>query len=853
MSGQQADLFGAAGDQSGAGAAPRPNGHRVALIDGHALAFRSYFAIRDLSTSKGRNVNAVYGFLRSLLRIISEENPDDATVIAFDAPAKTFRHEQYEDYKAGRAATPEDLPEQIDLIRKAVQLMGLYSIEVPGLEADDIIGTLATRCAEQGYSVEIVTSDRDAYQLVSDRIVVRGLDKTQRFGPADVLEKYGVTVEQWTDYRALTGDSSDNIPGAKGVGPVSASKLLQRYGTLDWVLEHLDEVEPASVAKKIRESLEDVKFSRELSRIVVDADLECNPEAWAKHEPQAKELRELLLELEFNSILAELGLVERIVYEDVDWPLQAPLAAGFSLSDPGAMTAELTGLALAADGAVAKAPDEQAALAALAELGTVSAVDAKALVVWAAARGVRLEPGDDPMLMAYVLDPSLAHPVAATQKFGAGEWSEGPRGRAVATAELLKRVRTGLEGPVKGVYDDIEKPLQRVLADMEITGIRVDEKLLHAQSDALGRQLVDIEARVRAIADDPKFNVLSTSQVATLLYDTLGLQAGRKTSGGKRSTAVSVLEGLRDAHEAVQLILDYRELSKLKGTYLDPLPKLVNPATGRIHTTFNQTVAATGRLSSTHPNLQNIPVRTELGRQIRRAFIAGEGYRLLAADYSQIELRVLAHIAGEEALIEAFQAGEDIHRVTAAQTHGVPPDAVTPDMRRVAKIINFGVLYGMSAHRLTRELGIDYRSAETFIDTYFSRYPRVRMYIDGTLDFCRANGYVETLAGRRRVIHDIGSKDRQAREYAERMAYNMPIQGTAADIIKVAMLRLAPVLEPLGARMVLQVHDELVLEAPTERVDETVSVVRDVMEAAWDLDVPLVADVSVGDNWLEAK
>ena len=853
MSNTQRDLFGGARAETPA-STPETNGKSLTLIDGHALAFRSYYAIRQMQNSRGRSVNAVYGFVRSLLRLLAEDKEGDVTIVAFDAPAKTFRHEQFEGYKAGRADTPQDLPEQIDTIRRMVELMGVYQIEVPGLEADDIIGTLATRSAADGYNVEIVTSDRDAYQLVSERIVVRGLDRTERFGPAEVLEKYGVSVEQWVDFRSLTGDSSDNIPGAKGVGPVGASKLLQRYGTLDYVLENLDEVEPKGVANKIRASLEDVKFSRELSCIVIDAALDYEPDTWAQVIPSRDELRNLLLELEFHSILGELGLNEQVSYADADWPLNgdAP-AVGFALDDASALLAECTGLALAANGKVAVAPDMASGLRQLEALGEVNAMDAKALVVWASKQGVRLEPGDDPLLMAYVLDPAVAQPVRAVQHFAAGTWADDARTRAVATAELFSKIPERLSGPVSSVYETIEKPLQRVLADMEITGVLVDEKLLVAQADALGSRLDEIQTQLSGIAGDPDLNISSTAQVAALLYDKLGLQPGRKTSGGKRSTAVSVLEGLRDQHEAVQLILDYRELSKLKGTYLDPLPKLINERTGRIHTTFNQTVAATGRLSSTNPNLQNIPVRTELGRQIRKAFIAAPGHKLLTADYSQIELRVLAHIADEPALIEAFREGQDIHRVTAAQVHGVEPEAVDSDMRRVAKIINFGVLYGMSAHRLTRELGIDYRSAEAFIRTYFERYPNVRKYIDGTIEFCRANGYVETLAGRRRVIADIRSPDRQTREYAERTSYNMPIQGTAADIIKLAMLQLAPALDPLGSRLVLQVHDELILEVPEDRTAETTEVVRDVMEGAMELKVPLVAGVSLGDNWLDAK
>ncbi|MEX2535627.1 MAG: DNA polymerase I [Trueperaceae bacterium] len=838
-------------------ASPR-NGNKIVVIDGHALAFRSYYAIRELSNSQGRSVNAVYGFLRSLLRILREEGEHDATVVTFDAPAKTFRHEQYEDYKAGRAAIPDDLPEQISTVKQLVEMLGLYQIEVPGLEADDLIGTIAKNCEASGYTVEIVTSDRDAYQLVSDRVCVRGLDKQDRLGPREVLEKYGVTVEQWTDYRALTGDSSDNIPGAKGIGPVAARTLLQRYGSLDYILDNLDEIEPSGQAKKIRDSLDQVRFSRELSCIVTDADIPIDPGAWAQREMQREGLRDLLVELEFGSLLRELGLTETPEYRAVEWEpagWKAGLegAVGFVLAGDSPMQARLEGLAVAQGRTVALAPGAGEAEEFLAAAGTIDACDAKALAVWARGKGIDIEPGDDPLLMAYVLDPTVAQPDTAAQRYGAGDWSDSAADRAAVTAELLRSLPEKFDGPRRRVYEEIERPLQRVLVDVESRGVVLDKELLAAQSERLATQLEECEGRLRAIAEDDSLNINSRDQVATLLYDKLGLQAGRKTSTGKKSTAVGVLEGLRDRHEAVGLILDYRELSKLKNTYLDPLPRLVNPATGRLHTTYKQTVAVTGRLSSINPNLQNIPIRTELGREIRRAFKAAPGHVLLAADYSQIELRVLAHVAGEEVLIEAFREGEDIHQRTAAQVHGVSVDDVTSDMRRVAKVINFGVLYGMGAHRLTRELGIDYAQADTFIRTYFERYPKVRRYIDGTLDFCRANGYVETLLGRRRLIPDISAGNRTAREYAERTAYNMPIQGTAADIMKLAMVQLAPALTELGAGMILQVHDELVVEAPRDVANQAGELLRDTMENAYAMDVPLLVEVGTGDNWLDAK
>jgi DNA polymerase-1 len=777
-------------------------------------------------------------------------------VVTFDAPAKSFRHEQYEDYKAGRAPTPDDLPAQIRTIKELVKLLGLYQIEVPGLEADDLIGTIAKRSEQLGYTVEIVTSDRDAYQLVTDRICVRGLDKADRYGPQEVLDKYGVRVDQWTDYRALTGDSSDNIPGAKGIGPVTAQKLLQTYGTLDYILENLDEVEPAKVAQKIRDSLEDVKFSRELSCIVTDADIEVVPERWAQRDMQTEALRALLTDLEFGSIIRELGLntSETVTYSSIPWKdAFFGGGTGFVLSEVSPMTAELVDLAVASAGTVAKPDGEEEIRSFFANADKVDACDAKALSVWARRHGFGTCPGDDPLLMAYVLDPNTTQPEVVAQRYGAPEWGQDASSRAVVTAELLKTLPPLLTGQLKALYEEIEKPVADVLAEMELCGIRIDTALLTRQSEALAEGLMEIENNVRAFADNPNLNLNSRDQLAELLYDKLELQAGKKTATGKRSTAVSALEPLADQHPVVGLILEYRELSKLKNTYLDPLPKLVHPSRLRVHTTFNQAVTATGRLSSTNPNLQNIPVRTEIGREIRRAFIAAEGCRLLVADYSQIELRILAHIADEATLIEAFTQGDDIHRRTAAAVHNVTPDEVTPTMRRVAKIINFGVLYGMSAHRLTRELGIEYAEADTFIRTYFERYPNVQRYIDETLAFARKEGYVQTLLGRRRMIPDINTGNRNAREYAERTAYNMPIQGTAADIMKIAMIRLQPELRKRRAKMLLQVHDELIIEAEEANASEVATVIKETMEGAFEMRVPLVTEVGIGENWLEAK
>lgn len=831
--------------------------HRIVIIDGHALAFRSYYAIRELTNSKGERTNAVYGFLRSLLRLLQDEGERDATVVTFDAPAKTFRHEQYEDYKAGRAPIPEDLPGQIDTIKKLVTLLGLYQIEVPGLEADDLFGTIASKAAQAGYNVEIVTSDRDAYQLVSEHICVRGLDKRDRFTPEDVFEKYGVRVDQWIDYRALTGDASDNIPGAKGIGPVTAKKLLQRYDNLDYILEHLDDIEPPKVAAKVRASLEDVKQSKHLSKIITDADIDLDVTDWADRQLEAEGLTKLLRELEFSSIMRELGLAEQHSYDTIAWKDAFFGTIGYVLSDDNPLLADLRELAVVNAQTVASTKDEDAMLEYLAAADTIDAADAKRLCVYARQHGFDCVPGDDPVLMAYVLDPTNTQMEALANREGAGTWGKDASAKATVSAQLLKslgeKLQAAQHAKQRQLYDTIERPLAAVLVDMEHAGVTLDVPFLQAQAERLAGDLQTLETRVREIAEDDSLNLNSRDQLATLLYDKLGLKAGKKTSTGKRSTAVSALEPLKSEHEVVQMILDYRELAKLKSTYLDPLPKLVHPDTGRLHTTFNQTVVATGRLSSTNPNLQNIPIRTDIGRQIRRGFIAAEGHTLLVADYSQIELRILAHVAQEPALIAAFQNGEDIHRRTAAEVYGVSPEDVDGQMRRTAKIINFGVLYGMSAHRLTNELDIPYDEADAFIKTYFARYPNVQGYIDKTLTHARKHGYVETPLGRRRPIPDINAKNRNQREYAERTAYNMPIQGAAADIMKLAMIALQPKLVGHGAKLLLQVHDEIIVEAPEDAADAVSEVMQTTMQDAYVLDVPLVAEVGSGQNWLDAK
>jgi len=854
----------------------------VVLVDGHALAYRSYFAIQhDLTTSTGVPVKAILGFIKALLKVLKDNKC--GVIVTFDAPVRTFRHEQFEGYKAGRSKMPEDLPGQIERIKKIVGLMNIVHLELPGFEADDILGTLTKKARLEGYEVRILTSDRDSYQLIEDKVSVIRSDHSL-MTPAGVLEKYGVTVGQWVDYRALTGDASDNIPGAKGIGEKTAAKLLQDYGSLDRILEEADAgtLSPPKVGDKVRASREDVVFSREISRMVLDLPIEMDFGEVLDHRPDLEALVAELQELEMKTLVAEVSaqavmrgkpspykppvppqtqqsplFAEPEALELTEWTLpQAEVVWGYTLSKEFDLTAKLLEVGFADGDKIYQAqvdPEVGVDYAAFLNQKVLSAANAKALATHLSLQGVTVEPGDDPLLMAYQMDTSVTTEKEMAFRHAGLEWPVNAGSRARITRDLLAQLPAKLNEAQKSLYQDLELPLSKVLARMELRGIRVDVPYLKALSDSLGVRLERLDADIQTQAGHP-FKVSSRDQLETVLFDELKLSAGKKTkAGGKRSTAVATLEPLRDAHPIVPLILEYRELSKLKSTYLDALPALVLEQTGRVHTTLQQTAVATGRLSSLNPNLQNIPIRSELGREIRKGFIADEGYALIAADYSQIELRLMAHISRDPIMLSAFREGADIHRRTAAQIFGVLEGLVTAQQRRAAKTINFGVLYGMSAHRLSHDVGLPFKEAQGFIERYFALYPNIRGYIDRTLEFCRENGYVETLMGRRRFVPEVNSSNRNVREAAERVAYNMPIQGTAADIIKIAMIRLEPRLTALGARLLLQVHDELIVESPLERVEEVKAVLLEEMRGAYELDVPLEVEVGVGANWFEAK
>ncbi len=826
---------------------PRPD--RVWLVDGHHLAYRSYFAFEKLSTSRGEPTQAVFGFLRTLLKLLKDDG--DCVIVVFDPPTRTFRHDAFEEYKAGRAPTPDDFHPQLEKIKELVDLLGLSRMEVPGYEADDVIGTLAKRAEQEGYPVRILTGDRDSFQLLSENVLVM-LPDGRLMNPQSVQEKYGVSVAQWVDYRSLVGDSSDNLPGAKGIGEKTAAKLLQEWGSLEGLYAHLDALTP-KVRASLEESRDNVRLSHALSQIHTEVPLELDFRDCHRREPDRPALREVLERLEFGSILRELNLLAAPPpTEEAAWPPPPDAFLGYTLNRAQPMWASWLGFAAYSEGKVYRG---QPSLHELKRFPEIRSMAAKDLSVLALKEGVWVPPGDDPLLLAYLYDPSNSDPASTVRRYGAGDWNNDPAERAQAAHalwEILQR-RIGENPQIEWLYRETEKPLSAVLARVEARGISLDTEYLGQLAEELGKEISYLEAEIHRLAGHP-FNVNSRDQLEVVLYDELKLSAsGRKTQTGKRSTAASALEELLGQHEIVDRILTYRELTKLKSTYLDPLPKLIHPKTGRLHTRFNQTGTATGRLSSIDPNLQNIPVRTEIGRRIRKAFRAAPGMKLIAADYSQIELRVLAHLSGDENLIQVFREGKDIHTQTAAWMFGLDLAQVAPEQRRAAKTINFGVLYGMSAHRLSNELAIPYAEAERFIERYFASYPRVRAWIEKVLAEARQNGYVETLFGRRRFVADLDSRIRSVREAAERMAFNMPVQGTAADLMKLAMVKLQPELLRLDAHLVLQVHDELLVEAEENRVPEVSEVVRAVMQEAWQLTVPLEVGIGVGDNWLEAK
>ncbi|MEO8477210.1 MAG: DNA polymerase I [Actinomycetota bacterium] len=869
---------------------------RLFLLDGHSLAYRAFFALPPtLATSSGTITNAVYGFTSMLIKLLTEERPD-LIAVAFDSGAPTVRLDRDADYKAGRAETPGDFKPQLGLIEEVLESLRIPVLRIAdGNEADDALGTLAVQAAADGIDATIVTADRDFFQLVRPGITVmfnrKGISDIVRYDEVAVTERFGITPAQYLDFVALKGDTSDNIPGVPGVGDKTAAKLVNEFGTVEELLARVDELK-GKLKENVAASVDRLALNKVLARIVTDVDLPVAPEACVMGEWDLDEVRRLFTSLEFRSLfdrLRDIGHstkpavdVAELDLREIETPeLMGLLASG---AQQGVRLfvedGRACGIALSPGGA-------QAAFASIASIGLVAAFlqdpsapkwahDAKALERAASAEDVDAAGVTfDTMLAGYLLDPAAAdyslrrlceahlgtdvlgtvEDEAEGQLFGDAPWrATAAEAAAVALLAPVMEAQIDAQG-LRGLLEDVELPLAGVLARMEARGIALDVPYLEEMGESVRDRMATLKAEAFSQAGE-EFNLNSPPQLRKILYDQLGLQPGKKTPKGELSTDASVLEKLREAHPIVDALLRWRELDKLNSTYLEALPRLVDSRDGRVHTTFVQTSAATGRLSSANPNLQNVPIRTELGRQIRRAFVPGsEGHLLLVLDYSQIELRILAHLSGDEGLRSAFASGEDIHTATAARVFDLPLEAVDSGSRSRAKMVNYGLAYGMNAWGLAQRLDIAPDEAQEIMDAYFGSFPGIREYLDRQVGHATVEGFTETILGRRRYIPELQAANPRVRDLGRRQALNAPIQGSASDVFKVAMiavdvaLRAAP---KLDCRMLLTVHDELVFEVPEATVEEAAKLVRERMEHAVELDVPLQADVGWGQNWSDA-
>jgi DNA polymerase-1 len=787
-------------------------------------------------------------------RLKSQYKPDYIAAV-FESEGPTFRDEVFKDYKATRTETPPDLLEQIPWIRKTLDAMRIPVIEHPGYEADDVIGTIARKAAEHGVDTVIVSSDKDMLQLVDTRVRMLNPMKNDQFYDAAETEKFlGVRPEQVADLLALKGDTVDNIPGAPGIGEKGAQELIKRFGSVEEAIAHAGEVQRKTYRESLLHHAEQIRLSKHLATIHTNVPITLDLAQFAAREPDVAALRELYRTLEFNSLLRELGAeAQEPVKTDYQKLASAAELDAFIGDAPEAAVAAGEQMGATVIGVCTKPGVARSAIADALPKRASICHDLKSLV-----RRFGDSPAlhHDVMLYAFLLnaDPGSVDLAAISERYLERTFESDPAAQADAILGSFRKIRPQVESlGLAELYETIDLPLARVLARMETAGVRVDPGQLRHMSQRMEEEIARLTEEVYALAGKP-FNINSPQQLGQVLFEDLKLPATVKTGKGRVfSTAAEVLEELAEEHEIAGKVLEFRQLVKLKGTYADALPALIDPATGRVHTTFNQTGAATGRLSSSNPNLQNIPIRTELGREIRAAFVPRPGWKLLVADYSQIELRLLAHMSGDKVLVEAFRNGEDIHTRTAAEVFGVPPLMVTPDQRRGAKAVNFGIVYGQTAFGLARVLGIDRREADQYIRAYFDRYPGVRTFIDQTIAEVRRTGVSVNLYGRRRPIPDMNSKNPNARGFAERTAVNTPLQGTAADMIKAAMIRIDEKLRGREAVMLLQVHDELVFEAPPGEIEELRALVKAEMENVRRLDVPLVVDVGVGDNWRDAK
>jgi DNA polymerase-1 len=880
------------------------------LIDGSSYIYRAFYAIRNLSNSKGLPTNAVYGFTRMLMKIIDEKKPDYVAV-AFDTKGPTVRHDLYPNYKANRPEMPDDLQPQIPYIKKMVGGFGIPKIEMQGIEADDILGTLSRIGDEKGLDVTIVTGDKDLLQLVGEHVKVYDTMKEEVYGEEEVLARFGVEPGRLIEVMALMGDSSDNIPGIPGVGQKTAMKLIKEHHDMEGLLANAGKIK-GKLGEKIRENQEMARLSRKLVTIDTGLPLSMDLEEFKYSEPRLEDLVDLLRELEFTSMLKEFsGEIQkrekdyRTIFhmkeikaflERVNKQKEVSLDLETTALDP--MRAKIVGISLSIredEGIYIPVahiyPDAPKQLSLDQTLKVLNPVltdpgirkigqNIKYDMLVLKNAGVELDGVYfDTMVASYLLNPSrtthnlndlaltyLNHKmityaeVAGTGKKMIGfdqvpidQATEYSAEDAEITYFLYKTLEPMLkENNLDGLFHEIEMPLVTVLTRMEQSGVKVDAEFLSEMSGEIGGQLELLIIKIYDLAGE-EFNINSTQQLSNILFTKLKIKPVKKTKTGY-STNVEVLQQLAEEHELPREILEYRSLNKLKTTYVDALPRMIHPGTGRVHTSFNQTVTATGRLSSSNPNMQNIPIRTPLGRKIREAFVAEPGHVLVSADYSQVELRILAHLSEDERLISAFQNNEDIHTRTAMEIFDLPAEKVNPEMRRDAKVVNFGIIYGMGRFGLSRQLGIPVNAADEYIQNYFDRYPGVKVYQDELLDEARKNGYVTTIMNRRRLIPELTSNNKNVAAMGERTAINTPVQGSAADIIKVAMIGISKTLQKkkMRTRLILQIHDELIVETPESELDQAKKILKQGMEGVISLKVPLIVDVGVGKNWSEA-
>jgi len=816
------------------------------MIDGMSQAYRAYFAIRGLATTHGLPTNAVYGFAIMLKRVL-EKFPPDYICVALDSPEPTARHAQYDLYKAQRKKMPADLSQQVPYIRKFRQAMRIPVLAIPGQEADDIIATVALRALDAGLNPVIVTLDKDLYQLV-DTILILNTSKDDLLVDRDkVQELFGVKPEQIPDLLGLWGDTSDNVPGAPGIGEKTAKDLIQRFGSIEALLERTAEVSAAKQRTSLEEHREQILLSKKLVTVDREVPIEVDWEMFRVKTPDRASLMPLLRELEFTGLIKEyLPEEEAPTTQVVQTDTLPQVEDTVFLDMEDGRVSIWTG-----NGAVTSVPLDSRASALLSDPKVRKiAYDLKGAIVKLRQHNLELAPPyDDPQLMAYLLAPNRGKYELADVIFDTfGSTLAGNRTPWIQ--KVFDHVRPRIDEQVRDVYEQIELPLIPILAKMERIGIGIDPGVLKKMSEEMGIQILDLTTRIFEEAGT-EFNLNSPRQLGEVLFEKLNLPHKQKLKkSGQYSTAVEVLEELAENYPLPRMILEYRQLAKFKSTYVDVIPELIDPATSRLHTSFNQTGAATGRLSSSNPNLQNIPVRSELGRKIRGAFVPEEGWWFVSADYSQVELRIVAHLSGDSGLIDAFTAGEDIHRRTAAEVLGLPIASVTPAQRDRAKAVNFGIVYGQTPFGLAQQLGISNEEAAEFIARYFARYPGVQQYIAEGLSVARDTGVTKTLFGRVRQHPEINSKNGLRRSMAERTAINSPIQGTAADIIKIAMIRIAEDLEreKLRTRMVLQVHDELIFEVPEDELSIQHKI-RDRMQSVVQLRVPLTVNLKQGRNW----